>query len=163
MLLLPCVPARADMAEDSELHGDIDVTVALDPAAQSGRASAVVRIHALREIVWPLVTSCAEAVKLVPGLIDCEVLQTSPDRTTQVIRQMMEYSWYVPKLTYELRASYEYPERVSIERISGDLAVLKGSWYLESDGDSTIAHYSVDLQPGLPETSPLAGPSRPSA
>jgi hypothetical protein len=62
---------------------------------------------------------------------------------------MIEYSWYVPKLTYELRASYEYPERVSIERISGDLAALRGSWYLESDGDSTIAHYSVDLQPGF--------------
>jgi hypothetical protein len=27
--------------------------------------------------------------------------------------------------------------------------VLKGSWYLQSDGDYTIAHYAVDLAPGF--------------
>ena len=50
----------------------------------------------------------------------------------------------VPKLTYEIRATYDYPARISIERISGDLSVLEGSWYLQSDGDYTIAHYAVD-------------------
>jgi hypothetical protein len=38
---------------------------------------------------------------------------------------------------------------VSIERISGDLRVLRGSWELQSDGDYTIAHYAVELAPGF--------------
>lgn len=61
----------------------------------------------------------------------------------------MDYSWYVPKLTYELRAAYDPPARVSIERVSGDLRVLRGSWSLQSEGDYTIAHYAVDLAPGF--------------
>ncbi len=61
----------------------------------------------------------------------------------------MDYSWYAPRLTYEFRASYTYPSRVSIERVSGDLRVLRGSWELKSDGDFTIAHYAVDLTPGF--------------
>jgi hypothetical protein len=141
--------ARADVDQESEQHGDIDVRVVLDRAAQSGRASATVRIHARREVVWPLIKSCTEAVKMVPGLVACDVLETAPDQSWQIIRHVLDYSWYVPKLTYEFRASYDNSTRISIERISGDLRVLKGSWYLQSDGDYTIAHYAVELAPGF--------------
>jgi hypothetical protein len=144
----PAAPAT-DLAQESTQHGDIDVAVSLDAGEQSGSASASVRIHARREVVWSLITSCAEALRLVPGLKACDVVETAPDRTWQRIRQVMDYSWYAPKLTYEIRAWYDEPSRVSIERVSGDLARLKGSWQLQSDGNDTIAHYAVDLAPGF--------------
>ena len=142
------VPA-ADLAHDSAQHGDIEVAVSLDAAEQSGSASASVRIHASREVVWSLITSCAEALHLVPGLVACQVIETAPDRSWQRIRHVMDYSWYAPKLTYDIRASYDRPSRVSIERISGDLRILRGSWALQSDGEETLAHYAVDLAPGF--------------
>jgi hypothetical protein len=61
----------------------------------------------------------------------------------------MNYSWFVPRLTFEVRASYDPPSRVSIERQSGDLLLLKGSWGLQSDGDYTVAHYTIALAPGF--------------
>jgi hypothetical protein len=143
------VPA-ADLAQESALHGDMEVAVSLDPGEQSGSASASVRIHASREVIWPLITSCAEALRLVPGLVACNVLETAPDGSWQRIRQVLEYSWFVPKLAYEIRASYyQPPSRVSIERVSGDLLTLRGSWVLQSDGDYTIANYTIDLAPGF--------------
>jgi hypothetical protein len=148
LLSVPMLPA-ADLAQESAQHGDIDVAVALDAAEQSGTATATVRIHARREVVWSLITSCAEALHLVPGLVACEVRETAPDRSWQRIRHVLDYSWYVPKLTYEIRASYDQPSRVSIERVSGDLRTLRGSWVLESAGDDTIARYAVDLAPGF--------------
>jgi len=144
----PAAPA-ADLAQESAQHGDVDIAVTLDAGDQSGSASASVKIHAGREVVWSLITSCAEAVQLVPGLMVCEVMETAPDRSWQRIRQVMNYSWYAPKLTYEIRAFYDEPSRVSIERISGDLALLRGSWDLRSDGEDTVAHYSVHLVPGF--------------
>ena len=74
-LLAVCRPAAADLAQDSAQHGDIEVAVLLDAAEQSGSASASVRIHARREVVWSLITSCAEALQLVPGLVACEVMR----------------------------------------------------------------------------------------
>src|SRR5271168_3038207 len=139
----------ATIAQDAAQHGDIEVRVSLDPAEQSGNASATVRIHARREIVWSLITSCPESVALVPGLVACDVLETAPDRSWQLIRHVMNYSWFAPKVIYEIRASYEQPLRVSIERVSGDLRILRGSWVLNSDGDYTLAHYAVDLAPGF--------------
>jgi hypothetical protein len=149
LLLTVWRPAAADLAQDSAQHGDIEVAVSLDAAEQSGSASASVRIHAHREVVWPLITSCAEALHLVPGLVACDVMETAPDRSWQRIRHVMDYSWYAPKLRYEIRASYDPPSRVSIERISGDLRVIRGSWALQGDGVDTIAHYAVDLAPGF--------------
>lgn len=149
LLVAAFAAPAAGIARESAQHGDIDVTVSLDAGEQSGSASATVRIHARREAVWQLITSCSEALHLVPGLEACNVLETAPDRSWQRIRHVLDYSWYVPKLTYEIRAAYDPPSRVSIERISGDLRLLRGSWNLQSDGDYTIAHYAVDLWPGF--------------
>ena len=149
LLFAACAAPAADLAQESAQQGDIEVAVSLDAAEQSGSASAAVRVHARREVVWSLITSCTEALRLVPGLVSCEVMDTAPDGSWQRIRHVMDYSWYLPKLTYEFRASYDEPSRVSIERISGDLRVLRGSWALQADGTDTIAHYAVDLAPGF--------------
>jgi hypothetical protein len=150
MLVLMATPAFCEnMARDAALSGDIELTVVLDAAEQSGAARATVRIHARRDLVWSLITSCPESMALIPGLEVCQVLETAPDRSWQRIRHVMNYSWYVPKVTYEIRALYDQPSRVSIERVAGDLHDLRGSWELQSDGEYTIAHYSVELVPGF--------------
>ncbi len=145
--LAPC--ARADLAMPTEQHGDVDVGVSLDPGAESGRVQAAVRIRASREIVMSLIKSCSEAFELVPGLVSCDVLETAPNQSWQLFREVVDYSWFVPKVTYEFRADYRDQERVSIERVSGDLKVLKASWSLEPDGDYTLVHYGMELAPGF--------------
>ena len=139
----------ANIAAEASSGNDIEMSVSLDPAGQSGSASATVRIHASRETVWSLITSCPESLRMVPGLEVCYVLETAPDQSWQKIRQVMNYSWYVPKVTYVIRAIYDPPAKVSIERVSGDLRTLRCSWELQSDGDYTLAHYMVDLAPGF--------------
>ena len=149
LLIAACRVPAAEPVQQSSQQGDIDVAVSLDAEQQSGSANAWIRIHAPREVVWSLVTSCPEELRLVPGLIACDVMETAPDRTWQRIRHVMNYSWYVPKLIFEIRASYDQPSRVSIERISGDLRILRGSWVLQSDRDYTLARYTIDLAPGF--------------
>ncbi len=141
--------ASTDLGKESEQHGDIEVGVVLDAAEQSGKARTTVRIHAHRDLVWKLITSCTEALTLVPGLVACDVVETAPDASWQRIRQVLNYSWYVPKLAYEIRADYDQPKTVRMERTAGDLKRLNVSWTLSTDGDDTIAQYVVDLEPGF--------------
>jgi hypothetical protein len=154
LLLTTGSPVRAATdhpytAAEAGDQGEFEVRVALDSEGQRGRANAMVRIRARREVVWSLIKSCVESVKLVPGLAACDVLETAPDGSWQTIREVLDYSWFVPKLTYEIRATYDYPGQISIERISGDLRVLEASWNLQDDGDYTIARYQVELAPGF--------------
>lgn len=149
VLLAAGAAGAANLAAEASSGNDIAISVSLDPAEQSGSASATVRIQAPRGVVWSLITSCPESLRMVPGLEICDVEETAPDQSWQRIRHVMNYSWYVPKLTYVIRATYDRPAKVSIERISGDLRTLRGSWELNSEGDYTIAHYMVDLAPGF--------------
>jgi hypothetical protein len=113
------------------------------------QASATIRVHARRETVWGLLTSCATALELLQGLKECQVLDTAPDGSWQLIRQVIDYSWYVPTLTYVLRDTYDYPERILIQLDSGDLRALKASWHLEADGEFTVLRYSLEITPGF--------------
>jgi hypothetical protein len=149
LLILVYSTAAANLSQEASQNSDIQVTVKLDAAEQSGTADATVRIHSSREVVWALITSCPESLSMVPGLEVCDVLETAPDQSWQRIRHVMNYSWYVPKLTYVIRAAYDRPSKVSIERVSGDLRTLRGSWELTTEGNETIAHYMVDLAPGF--------------
>jgi len=135
--------------EDGDTPADVQLNVVLDAAGQSGRADATIRIHATRDTVWSLVTSCPESLNLVPGLVGCDVLETAPDQSWQKIRHVLDYSWFIPKLTYELRATYDKPERVTVVRTGGDVKALSVQWTLQADGDYTIARYVIDLAPGF--------------
>ena len=147
--LLGAGGARADLALEAEQHGDIEMTVSLDPDAQSGHALAAVLIRARPQVIAGLIRSCPETLKLVPGLTECKVLETAPDGSWQIVRHVEDYSWLLPKLTYELRVTWDGDRHVSIERVGGDLRVMKGSWLLERQGDATLAHYDLDLAPGF--------------
>src|SRR6202051_5204438 len=85
--------SAANLAQESAQHGDLDIAVSLDAGEQSGSANASVRIHAPREVVWSLITSCDEELKLAPVLVSCEVLETAPDRSWEGFRQVRRYSW----------------------------------------------------------------------
>jgi hypothetical protein len=132
-------------------------SAAVPPGAAQGddtdvaflQTTATIRVHARREAVWALLTSCATALELVQGLKECQVIDTAPDGSWQLIRQVIDYSWYVPQLSYVLRDTYDYPVRILIQRDSGDLRSLKASWYLQADGEFTVLRYSLDVAPGF--------------
>jgi hypothetical protein len=128
---------------------DPPVEVVLDSGEQSGHATATVRIHAHRDTLWRVLTSCAEAIKIVPGLRTCEVVATAADLSWQTIHQVMDYSWYMPRVSYVMKATYAKPRSIDFDKVSGDPMSLRGSWTLDSDGDYTVAHYALEFAPGF--------------
>jgi len=121
--------------------------VVLDAADHSIEARTTIRIHAPPATVWAVLSSCSEAVKIVPGLEVCEVRESAPDQSWERIRQVMTYARFLPKMSYEVRVSYLKPDRIAFERISGDLITLRGSWVLVRDGEYTVARYLLDFEP----------------
>ena len=148
-LLVSVAAFGGDLAQDAEPLGDIDVRVTLDSTEQAGTASATVRIHAPPEVVWSLITNCKEALVIVPGLVVCDVVEEAPDGSWQRIRHVLDYSWYVKKLTYEVMMRMEKPTRVTAERVAGDLKTMKVTWNLQKVGDDTLVSYVIELAPGF--------------
>ena len=148
-LLASVAAFGVELAQNAEPVGDIEVRVALDSTEQAGTASATVLIHAPPEFVWPLITNCKDALAIVPGLVACDVVDAAPDGSWQRIRHVLDYSWYVKKLTYVVMMQLEKPTRVSVERVSGDLQTMKVTWNLQKVGDDTLVSYVIELAPGF--------------
>ncbi len=128
---------------------DFALSIVMDPAEASGTATASIRIHATKDALWQILTSCPEALQIVPGLKLCVVQETAKDQSWQRIRQVMDYAWFTPRVSYDVLASYNKPDGIAFEKVAGDQMRLRGSWGLQSDGEYTVAHYVLEFSPGF--------------
>jgi len=127
---------------------DFVLNITMDPSEASGTATASIRIHASKDALWSILTSCPEALQIVPGLKLCVVQETAKDQSWQRIRQVMDYSWFTPRVSYDVVASYNKHDGIAFEKVAGDQLRLRGSWGLQSDGEYTVAHYVLEFSPG---------------
>jgi uncharacterized protein YndB with AHSA1/START domain len=118
-----------------------------DHAAGSFRAA--IAIEAPAERVFRTMTDCAQALKFVPHLIHCVVLETAPDGSWQTIEHEVNYGWYLPRARYVFRAAYEPFERVSFSSVRGDFRENQGVWELlpRRDGEVTVVTYRAEVVP----------------
>jgi uncharacterized protein YndB with AHSA1/START domain len=129
----------------------VDGAGAIDPAAPRGRVRAAVRIPAPPDVIWGVMTDCAQAPHYVPGLKRCRRIDGAPDGSWEDIEHEVRYSWLLPAVRYVFRAQYDRPHRVDFHRISGDLKEEQGTWLLirTPDGAATVVEYEVYLEPGF--------------
>jgi ribosome-associated toxin RatA of RatAB toxin-antitoxin module len=116
-----------------------------DRAAASFRAA--IEIKARAEQVFRTMTDCAQALKFVPHLIHCVVLESAPDGSWQTIEHVVNYGWYRPRASYVFRAVYEPFDRISFSSVRGDFRENEGVWELlpRADGAVTLVTYRAQV------------------
>jgi ribosome-associated toxin RatA of RatAB toxin-antitoxin module len=137
----------ADLARlgDGAVLVDGDVSTDLP----TGNVRAAVQIKASPERVFRTLTDCTEALRFVPHLRHCAVLDSAPDNSWQVVEQRIDYGWFMPKASYVFRAEYERFARIRFSNVSGDFRENQGIWEFRptTDGKATIVTYRVQLVP----------------
>lgn len=133
-----------------------EVLVATDAgspgAAGSQGARAAIRIAAAPQRVFAIMTSCEEALRFVPRLESCRVVETAADGSYQLIEHVVNPRWYLPRIRFVFRADYTPPREVRISNVSGGLREHEGRWTLESldHGAATLVAYRVRVVPRYP-------------
>jgi uncharacterized protein YndB with AHSA1/START domain len=155
--LLTCSGATAEdwtlSAADLALLDRREVLLPPDPNHErnGGNFSAAIEIDAPAERVFRTMTDCAQALKFVPHLIRCSVLETAPDGSWQIILHEVNYQWFAPRVSYVFRADYEPFERVRFSAVRGDFDVNEGIWELlpRRDGAATVVTYRAQVVPRI--------------
>jgi uncharacterized protein YndB with AHSA1/START domain len=116
---------------------------------ETGDIRAAVQIHASAERVFRTLTDCDEALRFVPHLRHCAVLDAAPDNSWQIVEQQIDYGWYAPRAYYVFRADYERFARIHFSNVRGDFRENRGTWEFRptADGNDTIVTYRVRLVP----------------
>jgi len=129
-------------------EGEIVVSVNQADGPARGTVEASILIEAPVDLIWPVMKDCAEVPTFVPGVEECEVLDSGEN--WESIRHEVKWIWLFPRLSYVFRADYQPKREISFNRTSGDLRAMRGSWRLiPAGGGRTLVRYQVYLDPGL--------------
>jgi len=130
-------------------RGEVVVVAEVARDRPGGDVHAAIEIAAPAEEIFRTLTDCAKALKFVPHLEHCEVLESAPDGSWQIVEHRVDHGWFAPKARYVFRAEYESFRRIRFTHVGGDLRENQGTWeFLPSeDGTSTLVTYNAHIVP----------------
>jgi ribosome-associated toxin RatA of RatAB toxin-antitoxin module len=130
-------------------NGEVLVAANQVQGPTKGTVAATVLINAPAERIWQVMVDCADIPSFVPGVEDCQVLDSGEN--WEIIRHDVKWVWFFPRLSYVFRAQYQPIRKIDFTRIDGDLRDMQGSWRLipVGDGGRTLVRYRVYLDPGF--------------
>jgi hypothetical protein len=119
------------------------------PDRMAADVRAAVQVSTPPETVFRTLTDCSLALRFVPHLKRCAVVDTAPDGSWQEVEHQSDYGWLVPRATYVFRADYEKFGRIRFNHLRGDFRVNEGVWEFVpmDEGRSTLVTYQARLVP----------------
>lgn len=149
-----CVSADWTLSDSQLMRLESGVIIAEGDMAGDRTAAdvrAAVKVHAPPDQVFSTLIDCAQALRFVPHLKRCTVLETAPDGSWQNVEQQVDYGWLEPRATYVFHAQYEKFERIRFSNVRGDFHENRGQWTFRGldDGRSTLVTYQARLAPAF--------------
>jgi uncharacterized protein YndB with AHSA1/START domain len=123
--------------------------VAPDRPAADVRAA--VQVNASPETVFRTLTDCKLALRFVPHLKRCNVLDTAADGSWQDVEQLVDYGWLAPRANYVFHADYDRFKRIRFTNLRGDFRENHGVWDFQSlnGGQATLVTYQARVAPAF--------------
>jgi uncharacterized protein YndB with AHSA1/START domain len=120
-----------------------------DREMDKGDVRAVVQIDAPPEHVFRTMTTCEQAMRFVPRIKRCKVLETARDGSWQTVEHEVDGNSYLPRTRYVFRADLERFKRIRCTEVSGDFRENRGVWTFHpvKGSTATLVTYTVHIVP----------------
>jgi ribosome-associated toxin RatA of RatAB toxin-antitoxin module len=150
----PCLSADWALSE-SQLQqlksGAVISEGEVAPDRPAADIRAAVQVSASPETVFRTLTDCKLALRFVPHLKRCNVLDTAADGSWQDVEQLVDYGWLAPRANYVFHADYDRFKRIRFTNLRGDFRENHGVWEFQSlnGGQATLVTYQARVAPAF--------------
>jgi hypothetical protein len=101
--------------------------------------------------IWDILTRCEIAPEYVPNVVSCRKLETLDGGRADLFLQEIKPIFFLPTFDHVFRLDYTRYSRIDVERVSGPIEHMQGSWWLmPQDNGRVLLLYELALDPGLP-------------
>jgi hypothetical protein len=101
--------------------------------------------------IWDILTRCEIAPEYVPNVVSCRKLETLDGGRADLFLQEIKPIFFLPTFDHVFRLDYTPYSRIDVERVSGPIEHMQGSWWLmPQDNGRVLLLYELALDPGLP-------------
>jgi hypothetical protein len=123
-------------------RGDRPLTVNVKLAAEVDAAPAA---------IWDVLKACEVAPEYVPNVVSCKKLEELDGGRAELFVQTIKPIFFMPTFEHVFRLDYTPYMRIDVNRVSGPIAHMQGSWWLvPQDNGRTLLVYELALDPGMP-------------
>jgi ribosome-associated toxin RatA of RatAB toxin-antitoxin module len=123
-------------------RGDRPLTVNVKLAAEVDAAPAA---------IWDVLTACEIAPEYVPNVVSCKKLEELDGGRADLFVQEVKPIFFLPTFEHVFRLDYTPYTRIDVNRVSGPIARMQGTWWLvPQDNGRILLVYELALDPGMP-------------
>lgn len=150
----PCLSEDWALSDSQLEHLEAGGVIAdgdMVPDRTAADIRAAIQVNATPEQVFLTLTDCAQALKFVPHLKRCAVLETADDGSWQNVEQQVDYGWLTPRANYVFHADYDRFDRIRFSNLRGDFHENRGIWEFRpvKDGAATLVTYEARVAPAF--------------
>ena len=110
----------------------------------------VIDIPAPKNIVWNIMTDCAQTEIIVPKMKSCKIVETAADKSWDIREQKSKINFMMTH-TSRFRSDYVEGLKIHIQNAGGDMEIQQGVWELISlTPDATRLRYRAASAPSFP-------------
>jgi hypothetical protein len=101
--------------------------------------------------IWDVLKACDVAPEYVPNVVSCKSLETVDDGRGELFMQTVKPIFFLPTFEHVFRLDYTPYTRIDVQRVSGPIAYMQGSWWLlPQENGHVLLVYELALDPGMP-------------
>ena len=134
--------AAREILVDTEKRSDRPLTVDVRLAAE---------IDASAAAIWDVLKACEVAPDYVPNVVSCKKLEEVDGGRAELFVQTVKPVFFMPTFEHVFRLDYVPYTRIDVNRVSGPIAHMQGSWWLlPQENGRVLLVYELALDPGMP-------------
>ncbi|HET7609857.1 MAG TPA: SRPBCC family protein, partial [Gammaproteobacteria bacterium] len=101
--------------------------------------------------IWDVLKACEIAPEYVPNVVSCRKVEELDGGRADLFMQTIKPIFFVPAFEHEFRLDYTPYTRIDVNRVSGPIAHMQGTWWLlPEDNGRILLVYELTLDPGMP-------------
>ena len=101
--------------------------------------------------IWDVLKACEIAPEYVPNVQSCRRLEELDGGRAELFVQTVKPVFFLPTFEHEFRLDYTPYSRIDVNRVSGPIAHMQGTWWLlPEDNGRILLVYELALDPGMP-------------
>ena len=130
---------------------EIQVFVERSDRPLTAEVKLAAEVDAPATAIWDVLKACDIAPEYVPNVQSCRKLEELDGGRAELFVQTIKPVFFLPTFEHEFRLDYTPYSRIDVNRVSGPIARMQGTWWLlPEDNGRILLVYELALDPGMP-------------
>ena len=144
-------PALDWLDHDVIAAGEVQVYVEHSERPLTAEVKVAVEVDAPATAIWDVLKACEISPEYVPNVQSCTKVEELDGGRAELFKQTIKPVFFLASFEHVFRLDYTPYTRIDVNRVSGPIAHLQGSWWLVPEVNGRILLvYEISLDPGMP-------------